>query len=262
MALQEMLDDRVVVGVNYVIDGLVVVAHFDRAVAGHSFPGVGRETNLAPWDDHSCHLRHNSRARTLLAKVDAFGATRPVQRYALGVRTLILDPPTAGLGELLTRRRRSGLDRLDEVWEGVLHMVPAPGEAHARITQQLAELLGPLARAAGLIPMMGEFNLGASEHDFRVPDGGLHRAGGWGTWAPTAAVVVEITSPGDETWEKLPFYGAHHVDELLIVDPAERRVKWLALVHGEYQPIERSSLIDLGAADLAERIDWPSVDNG
>ncbi len=52
------------------------------------------------------------------------------------------------------------------------------GEAHARITQQLAELLGPLARAAGLIPMMGEFNLGESEHDFRVPDGGLHRAGG------------------------------------------------------------------------------------
>ncbi len=178
------------------------------------------------------------------------------------MRTLILDPPTAGLEELIARRRRSGLDRLDEVWQGVLHMVPAPGEAHARITQQLAELLGPLARAAELIPMMGEFNLGESEHDFRVPDGGLHRTGGWGTWAPTAAVVVEIISPGDETWEKLPFYGARQVDELLIVDPVERKVNWLAFDHGDYRPVERSSLIDLGPADLAGAIDWPSVDNG
>lgn len=175
------------------------------------------------------------------------------------MRTLILDPPTAGLEELLARRRRSGLDRLDEVWQGVLHMVPAPSEAHARITQQLAELLGPLARAAQLIPMMGEFNLGESENDFRVPDGGLHRKGGWGTWAPTAALVVEIISPGDETWEKLPFYSVHHVDELLIVDPAERTVSWLALELGEYQPVERSNLIDLGPADLARQIDWPSV---
>jgi hypothetical protein len=57
-------------------------------------------------------------------------------RYLTSMRTLILDPPTAGLEELLARRRRSGLDRLDEVWQGVLHMVPAPREAHARITQQ------------------------------------------------------------------------------------------------------------------------------
>jgi len=110
--------------------------------------------------------------------------------------------------------------------------------------------------------MMGEFNLGESERDFRVPDGGLHRTGGWGTWAPTAAIVIEILSPGDETWEKLPFYGAHQVDELLIVNPADRRVSWLALDRGEYRPVEHSNLIDLGPADLAERIDWPSIGSG
>lgn len=124
------------------------------------------------------------------------------------MRTLILDPPTAGLDELLARRRRTGLDRLDEVWHGVLHVVPAPGEAHARIATQLARLLGPLADQAGLITAMDEFNLGKSEHDFRVPDGGLHRSG-WGTWAHTAALVVEIVSPGDETWDKLPFSADH-----------------------------------------------------
>ena len=45
----------------------------------------------------------------------------------------------------------------------------------------------------------------------------------------TAALVVEIVSPDDHTWEKLEFYAAHSVDELLIVDPAERRVHWLGL---------------------------------
>ncbi|MDQ6805505.1 MAG: Uma2 family endonuclease [Actinomycetota bacterium] len=175
------------------------------------------------------------------------------------MRTLILDPRSAGLDELLERRRLSGLDRLDEVWEGVLHMIPAPSFEHARITQQLAELLGPLASSAGLMAAMGEFNLGESEHDFRVPDGGLHRSGAAGVWLATAALVVEIVSPGDETWEKLPFYAAHNVDEVLIVDGAERKVDWLALEQGEYRPVERSALIDLGAIELAERIDWPTV---
>ncbi len=173
------------------------------------------------------------------------------------MRTLVLDPPTAGLEPLLARRRRAGLDRLDEIWEGVYHMVPAPSGEHAEISQQLAELLGPAARAAGLAPAMGEFNLGDSEEDFRVPDGGVHRTRPRGIWHPTAALVVEIISPGDETWQKLPFYAAHRVDEVLIVDPAERAIHWLELADGEYRPLERSKLVDLGPVELAGRIDWP-----
>ena len=98
------------------------------------------------------------------------------------MRTLILDPPSAGLDEVFERRRRSGLDRLDEVWEGVLHMIPAPGFEHARIAQQLAVILDSPAQAAGLLPAMHEFNLGDSERDFRVTDGGLHRSGAAGVW--------------------------------------------------------------------------------
>ena len=157
----------------------------------------------------------------------------------------------------MERRRRAGVDRLDEVWQGVHHMVPAPSYERARITQQLSELLGPIARAAGLEPAMGEFNIVESEHDFRVPDGGLHRPGAAGVWLPTAALVVEILSPGDETWQKLPFYAAHDVDEILIVDLAERTVTWLGLRDGEYRPIERSALIELQAAQLAEQLVWP-----
>jgi Uma2 family endonuclease len=175
------------------------------------------------------------------------------------VRTVVLDPPTAGLDELLERRRRSGLDRLDEIWEGVYHMVPAPSGPHSTVEWQLARLLVPLAERAGL-HAGGQFNLGEDEHDFRVPDGGLHRVPPLVTWYSTAALVLEIVSPGDESWEKLPFYATHNVDEVLIVDPATRKVDWLGLTDGEYKPIKQSSLIDLGAGDLTEQIDWPATE--
>jgi len=173
------------------------------------------------------------------------------------MRAVVLDPSTAGLEELLERRRRSGLDRFDEVWGGVLHMVPAPSGPHSSVEWQLACLLSPLARAAGLHPG-AQFNLGDDEHDFRVPDGGLHRAPPLATWYPTAALVIEIVSPGDESWEKLPYYAAHDVDEVLIVDPATHSVDWLGLSDGEYRQIDHSELIEMHAQELAERIDWPA----
>jgi Uma2 family endonuclease len=86
----------------------------------------------------------------------------------------------------------------------------------------------------------------------------MHRPGAEGTWLHTAALVVEIISPGDETWQKLPFYTAHAVDEVLILDPVEHAVHWLGLSSdGEYRPIKRSALIALGPKDLAELIAWP-----
>jgi Uma2 family endonuclease len=148
--------------------------------------------------------------------------------------TLVLGSPPPELEALLERRREAGVDRLDEVWQGVHHIVPGPSFEHARISQQLAELLGPPARAGGLLAAISEFNLGESEHDFRVPDGGLHRPGAAGVWLSTAALVVEILSPDDETRQKLPFYAAHNVDEVLLVDPTERTVAWLGLREGEY----------------------------
>jgi Uma2 family endonuclease len=171
--------------------------------------------------------------------------------------TLVLDPPPQALKALQESRRRSGLDRFDEIWEGVLHMVPAPLGEHADISQQLAVALDHPTRAAGLWPTMSEFNLGDSEADFRVPDGGIHRTRPRGVWHPTAALVVEIVSPGDESWKKLPFYAAHSVDEVLIVDPSDHTIHWLALSGGEYREVQRSDLIELGSGELAERIDWP-----
>lgn len=172
------------------------------------------------------------------------------------MRTLLRDPLPAEVEVLLARRKRLGLDQKDEVWEEVLHVVPGPSHKHAAVAQQLAEILGPAARTAGL-QATHEFNLGNSGADFRVPDGGLHRAGAADMWHPTAALVLEILSPDDDSWEKLPFYAAHEVDEILIVDPEKQRVHWLALEAGRYEPIEHSNLIDLGPLALTQQIDWP-----
>ncbi len=139
-------------------------------------------------------------------------------------------------------------------------MNPAPHGRHHRIGQQLAVALDAPARAAGLLPAMGEFNLGIPA-DYRAPDGAIHRPGPDQMYYETAALVVEIVSPADETWQKLPFYAAHEVNEVLILDPEERAVHWLGLTDGEYRVggplIARSGLIDLGPSELAEQIEWP-----
>lgn len=157
------------------------------------------------------------------------------------MRTIVLGPPPPELEALIARRRALGLDTHDEVWEGEYHMTPAASGAHAKLDQVLAECLGPLARAVGL-EVTGPFNLG-EPGDFRVPDRGVHRRSASTTWYPTAAIAVEIESPDDESWEKLGFYAAHGVDEVLIVSAQLRTVAWLWLEDGGYVSADHSRLL-------------------
>ena len=170
--------------------------------------------------------------------------------------TFVRDPEPIEIEQLRERRERLGLDHYDEVWWGVLHMNPPPSGKHQFVLEQLAELLGPLARRAGLVPLIREFGLGQGKDNYRMPDGGLHRTQPDGVWHPTAALVIEMLSPGENEGDKLTFYATHAVDEVLIIDPRQRSVSWLGLDGEGYRPIERSGLIDLGPSELAERIDW------
>jgi Putative restriction endonuclease len=172
------------------------------------------------------------------------------------MRTLVLDPSPPQLEALLEQRRRTGVDKHDEVWEGVYHMIPGPDIAHALVAQQLAVLLDAPAHANGLV-VSTEFNLGSNKDNYRVPDLGVHHNPQLAVWMPTAVIAVEVLSADDDTWKKLPFYARHEVDELLIVDPANRSVTWLGLHEGEYRPIDRSMVLDMDASALAEQIDWP-----
>ena len=173
------------------------------------------------------------------------------------MRVLTTDPPPAEVETLLERRRKLGTDLLDEIWEGVIHMNPAPRPRHGLLVVQLTGALIAPAAAARL-EVIDIFNLGEPD-DFRIPDAGLITPGAEAVFLDTAALVIEVLSPGDETWEKLPFYAAHNVDEVLIADPDERTLTWLALTGGEYHPVQQSALIDLCPARLTELISWPAA---
>jgi Uma2 family endonuclease len=169
--------------------------------------------------------------------------------------TVLLGQPPADFQEALDRRHALGLDLYDEVWEGTYTVAPAPSLGHAILDSQMARILGPFADRAGLVES-GPFNLGAPG-DYRVPDRGMHMAPSTGVWTTTAALVVEIVSPDDASWDKLGFYASHGVDEVVIVDPGERSVAWLELRDGTYHAVSHSSVLGTDVEALATAITWP-----
>lgn len=156
---------------------------------------------------------------------------------------------------LLAERRRLGLDTHDEVWAGEHHMMtPGPSGPHARLAFQLALALSALANARQLIGQT-ETNIGEPE-DFRVPDLSFVRSAADTAYAVTAALVVEVVSPGDESWRKFAFYAAHEVDEVLIADPATQTLHWFRLVSGAYESTDRSAVLEVAVEDVHAAVDW------
>ncbi len=62
-------------------------------------------------------------------------------------------------------------------------------------------------------------------------------------WVPTAAIVVEVVSPDDETWEKFDFYARHRVEEICIADPMARQIRWFVLAGDAYEETDASPLL-------------------
>jgi Uma2 family endonuclease len=147
------------------------------------------------------------------------------------MRVVMLQVPE----RLLAERRRTGADTRDEMWDGVLRMVPLPSSDHQALGAELLLALAPLAKARGLRPFYETGVFGPDPaRDYRVPDLLFARPehvtprgveGG-------CEVVIELLSPGDETYDKLPFYAAVGVREVLVIDPATRRVDLFVLRGG------------------------------
>jgi len=171
------------------------------------------------------------------------------------VTTVILGAPPLELAALLTRRRVLGLDAHDEVWEGVYHLAPHAHSDHGIVELEVGVALRRHGRAVGLVATAA-FNLGEPA-DYRVPDGGLHRQRPAVLYVPTAALVVEVLSPGDETMGKRAFYAAHGVEELLVADPAAQTLRLWRLEGPEHAEMTRSALLGVTLEELANEIDWP-----
>lgn len=146
------------------------------------------------------------------------------------MRALLLEPNR----EWLEQRRRDGLDRGDEVWEGVLHVVPPPTSQHQLIQRDLVLALVRAAERFGL-EVLWEMAVYPKPTNYRIPDVtvvGRENIQTIGCSSPE--LILEVLSPSDESRDKLPFYAAQQVGEVWLVDPSTRATEVYVLRGGTY----------------------------
>ena len=155
------------------------------------------------------------------------------------VKAVILDVSEAEL----SRRAKLGLDRRDEMWEGVLHMAPAPTNEHQRLVDELVVYLVPLLKSKNrgtLRSGINVFNEKAPKQDYRIPDHTFVAAGREGIIVPDGIrggapdAVIEIRSPDDETYEKFPFFAALGVREIIVIDRDTKKPEVFRLTGPQY----------------------------
>lgn len=144
---------------------------------------------------------------------------------------------------ILDWRTQTGADLFDEMWEGVLHMVPAPNVGHQDFEWELETWL----RLHWARPRKGKVyhdvnvaSVGGWPKNYRIPDlvlltpQSLHIDRHEYLEGPPD-VVVEIRSPGDETIEKMPFYAGLGVPEVWIIDRDTKVPELHILKEGSYE---------------------------
>jgi Uma2 family endonuclease len=137
----------------------------------------------------------------------------------------------------LEERRRLGHDKKDELWEGVLHMVPPPAHVHSRVQTDLIVALSRIAGSRGW-QVNVECGLFATDDNYRVPDVILARLEHCSKrGVERAELVVEVLSPDDESRDKLPFYASVGVPEVWLIEPTTRAFEILTLSAGEYHVV-------------------------
>ncbi|WP_380162050.1 Uma2 family endonuclease [Kineococcus sp. R86509] len=173
------------------------------------------------------------------------------------------------LDDWLQHRRALGLDTRDEIWNGTYHVTPHAHASHGRLAARLIVGLHAAASAVGLVALT-EFNLGV-EDDFRVPDLGFLPAAeedGLGLYVPSAAIVVEIISPDDASYAKIPFYLARGVKEVWLLDPTARTLSihspttattssTLSSQRGDASNTpQRSTVLGIDASEVTAQLGW------
>jgi len=145
--------------------------------------------------------------------------------------------------DILEWRRRTGAERWDEMWEGVLHMVPSPNREHQDLEWELETWLRLYWAAPGGNKVYHQINVaspGGWPNDYRIPDLVLLTPDRFHIdhdeyfeGAPTA--VVEIRSPGDEAYEKLSFYAKLGIPEVWVIDRNTKTPELHVLHEDQYE---------------------------
>ena len=145
--------------------------------------------------------------------------------------------------EIVQSRKRTGAHQWDEMWEGVLHMPPMPNRTHQHFQWTLETWLWACWAGPNGNRVYHEVNLasvGGWPEDYRIPDLVLLTPDRFQIdhdeyFEGPPIAVVEIRSPDDETYEKLPFYAKLGVPEVWIIDRDTKRPELYVLTGGDYQ---------------------------
>jgi Uma2 family endonuclease len=164
---------------------------------------------------------------------------------------MVLDPEIEE--KLKAQREASGLDRYDEVWEGVYMMAPLANNEHTGIQQRLATAIQNAVGMDSDVYVSAGANVSDREEgwldNYRIPDtvvvfpGSVARNCGT-HWCGGPDFAAEVTSPGDRARDKLEFYASIGVRELLVIDRKPWQLELYRLEGGELKFVGRSSLHD------------------
>ena len=137
------------------------------------------------------------------------------------------------LKEFLRRRRRSGGDRKDEVWNGVYVMSPDPSIEHEEVQTDLTVAISLAVKRPG-VKVLGGSNVSDDPvkwtKNYRCPDVLVFLPGNTAVnrkthWLGGPDFAVEVVSPRDRSRKKFTFYAKVGVRELWIVDRAPWRLE-------------------------------------
>jgi Uma2 family endonuclease len=158
------------------------------------------------------------------------------------------------VAELIARRKATGADRYDEVWDGVYVMAPLATNEHQRFAYELARVFSAVA-PAGTVVLPGANVSGRRadwQHDYRCPDvvvvlPGSGAADAGTHWVGGPDLIVEVVSPNDRSRDKLAFYASLGVREALLVDRDSKAAELFVSRGGRLEPaaVTGSALLEL-----------------
>ena len=169
----------------------------------------------------------------------------------MAMQVLASTDDVSALADVIEQRRAQGLDRCDEMWDGVYRIVPNPAPRHQKLQSLLTHRWYERAAERGLD--LASVNIGIDQHDFRVPDLAAYRPDTELTspaYLATAELVVEILSPNERSGSKLDFYAKWNVKEYLEIDPGVSSVQLLANRAGTWEPAQVSEVLGFAVADV------------
>ncbi len=152
---------------------------------------------------------------------------------------------------LKAERAASGGDRFDEVWEGIYMMAPLANNEHQDLQAGLAAAIRFALGWDGPARVQAGANVSDRQddwtHNYRCPDVVVVLLGSaardCGThWHGGPDFCVEIASRGDRSRDKLDFYAAVGVRELMLIDRHPWRIELYRLSGARLELVGRSDL--------------------